>query len=318
MEIYNNAIEVIIPVYENFEVHMAIGKRQFQLSALLASLFFIFVIILGIYKFEAVLVNGFLPITSIINISADICAMALGYVIFLCSVIDKSKNEKNLTIYLLLVFTCFCASFLDEVCWLEDGDPSQIYLNTVANTFYYMGAPVLAFLFWRYVISYLGIDHPKLKMMNNIGIAGLLLAVLLRLINPIFGFYFEISAEGVYHRGNLYLLSNLYAYTTMIFTLILVFLARKKFKTYQVVTLFLYAFFPLAIGVLSVFTYGLSLSSPVIMLVLLLMYCVLNVIQSREKSISENELQMANSIQEGMLPHIFPPYPDRAEFDLLQ
>ena len=52
------------------------------------------------------------------------------------------------------------------------------------------------------------------------------------------------------------------------------------------------------------------------MLVLLLMYCVLNVIQSRERSISDSELQMANAIQEGMLPHIFPPYPERSEFDL--
>jgi sigma-B regulation protein RsbU (phosphoserine phosphatase) len=43
---------------------------------------------------------------------------------------------------------------------------------------------------------------------------------------------------------------------------------------------------------------------------------VLNVIQSREQSIASNELHMANAIQEGMLPHNFPAYPERTEFDL--
>ena len=295
---------------------MSIGKKRFNISALLASLFFILCIVLGIIKFVIVLRTGSLPLTSIINISADISCMALGYVLFICSVVDKSRNEKNLNNYLLLLFTCFCSAFLDEVCWLVDGDLSQIYLNTVANTFYYMGAPVMAFMFWRYVVSYLGLDHKKLNRFNFVLGGGLIGAVVMRLANPLFGYYFSILADGHYQRGPWYLLSNLYAYTTMILTLILVFMARKRFKTYQIVTLYLYAFFPLAVGILTVFTYGLSLSSPVIMLVLLLMYCVLNVIQNRERSISDNELKMANTIQENMLPHIFPPFPERKEFDL--
>lgn len=295
---------------------MSIGKKQFDLSAFLASLFFISCIVLGIYKFILLLHAGTLPITSIINITADLSCMALGYVLFICSTIDKSRNEENLNNYLLLLFTCFCSAFLDEVCWLVDGDISQIYLNTVANTFYYIAAPVMAFLFWRYVVSYLGLDHKQLKIFNFILGGGLIGAIVMRLANPLFGYYFSITADGCYQRGPWYLLSNLYAYTTMILTLILIFLAKKRFKTYQIIILYLYAFFPLAVGIFTIFTYGLSLSSPVIMLVLLLMYCVLNVIQNRERSISDRELKMANTIQENMLPHVFPPFPERTEFDL--
>ena len=295
---------------------MSIGKKQFNISAILASIFFIFVICLGISKFSEAIYSGSLPTSSIINISADIFCMALGYVLFVCSIVDKSQNEANLNIYLLLLFTCFCAAFLDEVCWLVDGDISQIFMNILANTLYYMGAPVLAFLFWRYVVSYLGLDHAKLKNINVILVCGLIAAVIIRLVNPFFGYYFSVDPDGYYHRGTLYLLSNLYAYAAMILTLILVFIARKRFKTYQIITLYLYALIPLAVGIFSVFTFGLSLSSPVIMLVLLLMYCVLNVIQSREHSMADRDLKMANTIQENMLPHIFPPFPGRKEFDL--
>ena len=295
---------------------MSIGKKQFELSAFLGSLFFIAIIALGIIQFAHVLPKGTLPVSSIINISADLCSMALGYVLFICSVVDKQKNEANLNNYLLLLFACFNAAFLDEVCWIVDGKLEMLELNMAANTLYFMGAPVMAFLFWRYVVSYLEVAPERIKKYNIFLSAGLGLAVLMRLFNPLFGHYFTITSDGHYQRGSLYLLSNLYAYFTILLTLALVFRARKKFKRYQVVILFLYAFFPLVMGIVSVFTFGVSLTSPVIMLVLLLMYCILNVIQSRERSISDSELQMANAIQEGMLPHIFPPYPERKEFDL--
>lgn len=295
---------------------MPISKKQFRISAFLASFFFIFVIIIGMFIFDSARAANNLPVLSVINISTDLCSMALGYVLFIISVIDRSHNEKNLNNYLLLLFTCFSSAFLDEVCWIVDGDLSQVYLNAVANTLYFMGAPVMAFLFWRYVVSYLGVENPGIKRFNIILSSGLLIAVIIRLFNIMFGYYFYIKPDGHYQRGDYFVFSNLYAYATMVLTLVLVYLARKRFKKYQIVILYMYAFFPLAIGILSVFTFGLSLSSPVIMLVLLLMYCILTVIQSRERSVSENELQMANAIQEGMLPHIFPPYPERTEFDL--
>ena len=295
---------------------MSIGKKQFELSAFLGSLLFIAILVMGIVQFADVMKAGTLPQVSVINVAADLSCMALGYVLFICSVVDKSKNEANLNNYLLLLFSCFNAAFLDEICWIVDGDPAKAEINLAANTLYFMGAPVMAFLFWRYVVTYLNIEPARIRKYNLILVAGLVAAVVMRITNAYFGHYFTITADGHYRRGDLYLLSNLYAYFAILLTLALVFRARKRFKKYQVVILFLYAFFPLVIGIVSVFTFGLSISSPVIMLVLLLMYCVLNVIQSRERSVSDSELQMANAIQEGMLPHIFPPYPDRREFDL--
>ena len=295
---------------------MSVGKKQNSYSTILGTLFCALVIVIAILKFDIVRSRNGLPLMSIVNITADICSMALGYVLFLVSTVDKSRNRKNLNTYLLLLITCFCSAFLDEICWLVDGDPSQAYINAIANTFYYMSAPVMTFLFWRYVISYLDLKQREIRIVNAFMAIGLVCAIIIRIVNLRYGFYFYVSIDGQYHRGSLYLLSDLYAYAGMILTLFLVFLARKRFKTYQIVILYLYAFFPLAAGILAIFTFGLSISSPVIMLVLLLMYCVLNVIQSRERSISDNELHMATTIQTGMLPHVFPPYPDRKEFDL--
>ena len=198
---------------------MPISKKQFRVSAFLASFFFIFVIVLGMFKFDMARAAETLPVLSVINISADLCAMALGYVLFIISVIDRSHNEKNLNNYLLLLFTCFSSAFLDEVCWIVDGDLSQLYLNVIANTLYFMGAPVMAFLFWRYVVSYLGVDNPGIKRFNIFLSCGLLIAVIVRLLNIMFGYYFYIKPDGHYQRGDYYIFSNLYAYATMVLTL---------------------------------------------------------------------------------------------------
>ena len=295
---------------------MAIEKRKFQVRAFLASLFFVFAMVIGAIRFRMALTNGGLPTTSIINCSADIFCMILGYVLFICCVIDKAKNEENLNYYLFLLVACVSSAFLDEFAWIVDGKQDLSSANMIINTLYYMGAPTMSYLFWRYVLTYLNIEHKAIKKVNLLLVFGLFASFLMRLINPFFGYYFHIKPDGYYERGNLFLLSNLYPYTATLVTLILVFLARKRLKRFQLATLLLYAFIPLIVGTISVFIYGISLTNPFIMLVLLLMYCVLNVIQSRERTINESELQMANSIQENMLPHTFPPYPHRKEFDL--
>ena len=81
-------------------------------------------------------------------------------------------------------------------------------------------------------------------------------------------------------------------------------------------TLLIYVAAPTAVSIFRVQVYGLSLSFAVIMLVLLLMYCVVNIDQGRQKMLADRELKTASEIQEGMLPNIFPAFPQRSEFDI--
>ena len=297
---------------------MPITDRNFKGRALLTSLVYIGTIAIAVYSLWAKLHNSSLPLSSVINSSMDIFFMVLGYVIFLCCVVDRAKNQINLNYYLLLLFTCFFANFLDECAWIVDGDTNLLFENQIINTLYFMGAPILSFLFWRYVITFMSLENRHLKKINIIVTAGLIGALLIRLANGWLGFYFIIRPDGYYERGSLYMFSNIYSFTATLLTLALALIARKKnkLKTHQVVTIFFYALVPVAVSLVSMFMYGLTLTSPAIMLMLLLMYCKLNVIQSREKAVTENELQTATAIQEGMLPHKFPPFPDRNEFDL--
>ena len=289
-------------------------RKRFSMRIAITSVFFIGVIVLAIILFIKGKPSS-LPLTSTINITADLFCMVLGYVLFACCSIDPREDNRNLYCFLFLLFADVVAAFTDECAWLVDGKADLTFWNWTVNTVYYMTAPCMAFLFWCYVVSYPGIEHKYIKTAKVCLAAGLGLAIGMRLLNLLNGMYFTVT-DGVYSRGPVYMLSNLYSYVTILLALVFIICVRKRLHKYQIVTLFTYAVFPLAVGVLTNVFYGLSISSAIIMMVLLFMYCVLNVVKNRERYLTSKELEMATTIQEMMLPSIFPPYPDRKEFDI--
>lgn len=290
-------------------------SKVFRVRAFAGSSIFLLGIVLAIGGMLFLHLEQLEPIF-IINVSMDLCAMILGYILYICAVMDKQWNGQNLDNFLLMIVTVFLGLYSDMICWLTDGDKDYRSLCISANTVYYCVSPVLAYLFWRYVLTFLNVEKKKSRKYDIIFKIGLLLAILLRILNLFTGFFFTVDEGGTYHRGQFYLVAYIYSFTVLVLTLILVIVARKRFKSYQIVALFIYTAVPIIVGVVSMFVYGLSILCPVYMVTLLLIYCILNVVQGKEKSVAENELHMASEIQENMLPRVFPPYPERKEFDI--
>ena len=292
-----------------------LNSRRFRIRAWVGSLIFLLGFVLAIGGVLFLHVEQLTPIF-IINISMDLCAMVLGYILFICAVIDKQWNGDNLDYFLMMIVTVFVGLYADMICWLTDGKPEYRILCIAANTIFYCVTPIVAYLFWRYVLTFLNVEKEKSFKFDVAFRIGLSLAIFIRILNPFFGYLFTVDESGTYHRSPSFILAYIYSFAVTILTLILVVFARKRFKKFQIVALFIYTLVPVAVGVVSIFVYGLSLLCPVYMTTLLLIYCILNVAQGQEKSVAENELRMASVIQDNMLPSTFPPYPDRHEFDI--
>ena len=292
-----------------------LNSRRFRIRAWVGSLIFLLGFALAIGGVLFLHVEQLTPIF-IINVSMDLCAMVLGYILFICAVIDKQWNGDNLDYFLMMIVTVFVGLYADMICWLTDGKPEYRILCIAANTIFYCVTPIVAYLFWRYVLTFLNVEKEKSFKFDVAFRIGLILAIFIRILNPFFGYLFTVDESGTYHRSPSFILAYIYSFAVTILTLILVVFARKRFKKFQIVALFIYTLVPVAVGVVSIFVYGLSLLCPVYMTTLLLIYCILNVAQGQEKSVAENELRMASVIQDNMLPSTFPPYPDRHEFDI--
>ena len=287
---------------------------KFRKRAFVISVVFIFFILQAIALFW--LYGLELDTVRMINVVVDIFGMIMGYMLFICCVLDVHKVGKIQNAFLGMLVTDFFAMFVDEAAWLVDGIPSMSFWNVLSNTLLFASGPLIAYLFWRYASVVLRIEDDTLKKWDRVYFTGLIVALGMRVLNLFTGIYFTVDAMGVYHRSVLHPVSNVYTYLTLIATLVVVWVERKRLKTVQLVTFFMYVLFPLFVGLCSIFFYGVSITNASIMLIILLMYCMFNVVQGREQLMADKDLAMAASIQENMLPQIFPPYPERDEFDL--
>jgi len=294
---------------------MELTDRKVKVKAGLTSGVYLLLVVCGIaFVWFRKLAN--LPTVYLINIGVDLFGMMMGFVLFIACIIDVQKTGSDQKTFLNLLNVTFLGLFTDLVAWLVDGVPALRVINILDNTLYYMCTPIGAFFFWRYVCGTLLTDSKLDRIMDRVMKAMLVAAVAIRLLNVFFGFYFYVDAAGEYHRSQFYPLSPVYAYMALLASCIVIAAHRKKLKTYQIVTLLIYVAAPTAVSIFRVAVFGLSLSFAVIMLVLLLMYCVLNIDLGREKMLADRELGTASEIQEGMLPSIFPAFPDRSGFDL--
>ena len=127
----------------------------------------------------------------------------------------------------------------------------------------------------------------------------------------------------VYERSSLYVLSNLVQ--ILILTLDVYLLARygKKLDRRLRSAFWFYIIVPSVSAVLQVFVPSLQFVIFATVVATVNMFYVVLTIQSEEfqkqqleASRLDTELSMAKRIQTDMLPNVFPPYPDRTEFDI--
>ncbi|WP_051656632.1 PP2C family protein-serine/threonine phosphatase [Butyrivibrio sp. AE3004] len=291
-----------------------ISKKQKQ-RAILASIIYLVLLLLSV---QFVFVRGLsdLKPVYIFNISGDIFGMFMGYILYICCLIDVQKTGNDLKWFLYLLNAAYFGVFTDSVAWLVDGVRELSYINFADNLLYYLCAPLEVFFFWKYTKNFLDIDKKTIKLIDGFQFYGCLVSILLSVSNVFTKFYFYVDQEGFYHRTDYYLISLIYVSFSIICTLTVIVLERKKLQSYQIVTLFMYVLGPTIVSIITVRIYGLSIINGVIMLFLLLMYCILNVVQGREKAIADRDLALASGIQEHILPRLFPPFPERIEFDL--
>lgn len=252
----------------------------------------------------------------VINVTSDTFGMLMGCMILIGLYLDKQKTGKITRLLAAIVIVAFVGLLTDAIEYITDGVPNYRLFNICVTTIYYVTTPAQAILFWHYTLNYLKVKVKSLVQINGLIFIGFVIAVSIRLANLSYGFYYTINEMGVYARGPMYGWSKLYFVVVTLLTLAIIIAERKQLKTVQLIAVFLFAIGPISAGLLSIVIHGLSLTPITTMISTLFMYCALNVTQGREMAVAENEISIASSIQENVLPKVFPYLPERKEFDL--
>ena len=257
-----------------------------------------------------------IPAAYLINITLDIAAMVTGYVIYICCIIDVSRGGDGNLYYQYLLNAVFLGLFTDALAWLIDGIPLMRIANIVDNTAYYICLPVSCFFFWRYIVEFVHPEEKRRKLFDKIIRVGMILSLILCIVNVFARQYFTVDEQGVYSRSALYPMHQAYGFLILFFCLWMLISERRKLRRFHFFVMSLYILAPVVISVMTILVYGLSVAYPVMMVIMLLMYCVVNVSRGREQVEAARDLAMAAGIQKYVIPDTFPAFPDIKEFDL--
>ena len=254
--------------------------------------------------------------TYVINISFDLASMVVGYLIYICSMIDGTLFNNRLKHYQYLLNVVLLALFTDGMAWLVNGLPQQRIGNILVNTVYYMCMPISCFFFWHYITEILRPDDKIRKKLDTAVLVGMIISLSMCVANLFFGQFFTVDEMGEYSRSELYPIHQIYGFFMILISLWMIIRERKKLRLYQLMAMVMYILAPLAVSIMTVAIYGLSVAFPAMMAVMVLMYCVVNVSRSKEQAAAARDMAMAATIQKYVLPDKFPAFPGRHEFEL--
>ena len=142
----------------------------------------------------------------------------------------------------------------------------------------------------------------------------LILENIVILSNIFYPVTFFIDGAGVYQATDISILEDIYLATASLITAILI--IRSENPKRQKVAGMTFICMPLINYVAVGGTFGNASQYGMILVSLIIMYSIIFSNKSSKLAATQNELNMATEIQASMLPSIFPPFPQREEFDL--
>ncbi|MBQ6509099.1 MAG: serine/threonine-protein phosphatase [Flexilinea sp.] len=239
---------------------------------------------------------------------------------FVCAVIyysclqDTAGVGKRNPLFLSLLITSSIGMFLSACAWLVQGIAAIAFINRLIHTFLFINNYMMIFLFWRCELFMLEIDERLDRFVNNFLQFYLLPVLIIILANFFVPILFTVDAEGVYLRTKWFSLLFILMFPAILGIILGIITSKSSKKDKLIVASFIGL--PLIVFLNSLFNSEISILESAMFLSVMIIYLTLINERGKKLAVTQTELKTATDIQASMLPHIFPPYPDREEFDL--
>jgi Serine phosphatase RsbU, regulator of sigma subunit len=224
------------------------------------------------------------------------------------------KVESHYFIFIPEIVVCALCLFLDEVSWLVQGIPEYAMINRITCAALHICYYTIGLLFWIYMHHILNFNSKLVKITGDVFFVLYLLLAVVCILDIFLPIYFTVGSDGYYRRAILYSLRPV-VYILIVPGAVEILVKSEASNMTKAVTAILFVF-PVISEVMTFFHFGISTKPAAILIAIILNFGVL--VAEREKKFvaTQNELDIASKIQDGLLPTSFPAFPDRKEFDV--
>ncbi|SEK25778.1 Serine phosphatase RsbU, regulator of sigma subunit [Butyrivibrio sp. ob235] len=251
------------------------------------------------------------------------CAFFCGIAI-VCVLASRFQDNVKSRLLIFQLNTIAFINLLEVQAYYFRGNTTKLgyYSVRIANFGVFFMNHLLLIFATHYICHRMGSSHSKGTKLTCKAITILcVIGIVLLILSRVFGFYYAFDDQNRYYRlnGTYWIMLFIQMLAMMILTGYTI-CHWRHLKKLEKVAYLSYELLPvLAIGVQN-FVYGISLATLATTYSVLLMFVVYEIEYSEvvvlDKQRIEAELSLATSIQTSMLPHDFPPFPDRKEFDI--
>ncbi len=251
--------------------------------------------------------------------SALFCGIAITCVL---ATKHQDKKKMKLMIYQLLVMALI--NLFEMQAYYFRGSDTQMgfYMVRISNFMVFLLNHALLIAGTRYICYRMGNKSGKGTNFTKIAVTALCSAgMALLVLSRIFGFYYTFDGQNRYYRlNNTYWIMPTIQMAAIILVTGFTIFHWKRLKTLEKVAYLSYGLLPVVASGFQIFIYGISLVTIAETYSILLMFVLYQIEYSErivaEKERIQSELLLAKSIQTALLPHAFPLFPERKEFDI--
>ena len=207
-----------------------------------------------------------------IMLGLSAACMSFVFLLFFTSFLEKRRKW----IMIAMEFSATLLLFFDRQAYVYSGDTDTIatVMVRVSNFMVFFLTAGVLLVFDLYVMNLIKYDLKIEKMpkrLIGVGIASVV-EMFLVVISQFTDMYYYFDDTNVYHRGDLFILCYIVPVfgPLVIYSVIINF--RKKLRRLIYISLVLYIFLPITIGIIQIFSYGISIVNMSMVLVSIFLY----------------------------------------------
>ena len=241
------------------------------------------------------------------NIMLSLCAICAIMAVMLLLTKFLSKRRKWILTGMEIIATLLL--FFDRLAYIYAGNTTSMgyIMVRVANfiVFFMTSAIVLCFNF--YLIDLLRNEGKLTDIPKRLVFTGFASSVgmLMAIISAFTGLYYYFDSQNLYHRGTGFLICYLIPVVCPLVQYTVAVKYRKCFSKFIYTALSLYVFFPIAMGIIQIFTYGISIVNMAMVLVSISLYFLNYLDVNNEISKAHNIEIQAYKAEQRRMKNIF-------------
>jgi len=201
-----------------------------------------------------------MPVTTYISIALSIFCILICVIIYICLFIDKERRSKLTRIFGIVVLFNIGIISSDILAYAIEGntEPYTYYLIRAANFFHYaFGSLIMAGMTF-YIFANLEIKVKVPRRLKDTVLSLCALSLILIVVSQFTGIYYYIDEHNIYHRGEVFWLSQVLPIVGMLLNIVIVFYYRKAFVRYFLFFFIAYMLLPMAALCMAMIYYGIT------------------------------------------------------------